>query len=145
MARPAPNGVAAETRELFMGDLWASGFPNDLIKLIQTRTKGGKNIEGASFTRYAPTYPKPGRPDLSVTGQLLRSLTGQREPYGFSVAPEGAHRGSITAQMLAAFVSKERPFVGFAGPDERIIGSVMESVFRNRTAEKIQDILSGRR
>ena len=136
--------VAGSLFSMFLGDLEDKLFPNFLEKLIQQRTKSGKDTEGAEFKPYAPRYEKQGTPDLTQTGQLLRSLTGQQEPYGFSVAPEGGH-GTVGAQMLARFVSKERGFVGFSNENERVIGTMMSTVFRNETAEKIEDILSGRR
>ena len=139
------RSVVDQMLSLFLGDLEAKLFPQSLIRLIQERTKSGKSSEGGAFKPYAPTYEKPGTPDLTDTGALLRSLTGQRESDGFSVAPEGSHHGSVTAQMLAAFVSKKRPFVGFDKQDEKKIVTMMFDVFRNRTAEKLQDILSGRR
>ena len=142
--RDRASRVADQLFSMFLGDLEDKLFPNFLSKLIQQRTKSGKDTEGAEFKRYAPRYEKQGTPDLTATGELLRSLTGQREPFGFSVAPAGSHRGSVTAQMLAAIVSKERPFVGFDRQDERIITAMMESTFRNETAEKIEALLSGR-
>ena len=138
------RSVVDQMFSLFLGDLEKERFPQSLIRLIQERTKSGKDKEGATFKQYAPTYPKPGRPDLSVTGKLLASLAGSKVSDGFEVRPAGSH-GSVANQMLASFVSKKRPFVGFDKQDEKKIVTMMFSVFRNRTAEKIQNILSGRR
>ena len=138
--------VAGSLLGLFLGDLKANLFPQFLLKIIRERTKAGTDAEGSSFDRYAASYDKHGTPNLSVTGELLRSLAAKRDEKGFVVRPEGAHGGtSQTAQMLAGFLNKKgRTFVGYAPRDEDVILTNMNRVFANVTAAKIDAILRGR-
>lgn len=96
--------VAARLREMFIDDLWRSGFPRDLAELIRKRTKIGRSWIGGSFRPYSPSYVKAGQtPDLTVTGDLLDSLTPKRDKEGVAIVPEGPHKGTRTAALLALF------------------------------------------
>lgn len=144
--RERARRAAGSLLGLFLGDLEDKLFPNFLIRLIQKRTKAGLDADGATFKRYSEGYEKQGTPDLSVTGELLSSLTGKRDKDGFSVRPAGSHRGSVTAQLLASFLNKQgRTFLGYGPRDEPIIETTMQHIFTNVTANKIEAILSGRR
>ena len=138
--------VAGSLLGLFIGDLEKEFFPQSLLKIIRKRTAAGKDAEGQTFKPYAEGSDKHGPPNLSVTGELLRSLTARRDKDGFVVRPTGAHGGqSRTAQMLAGFLnSKGRTFLGYSPRDEDVISTDMNRVFANVTAMKIDAILRGR-
>lgn len=79
-------------------------------------------------------YGSPGKSNLTLSGQLLNSMTFNISKFGFSIIiPETKRRGSeITNAKLARYVQKDRPFMNLTSGEIRIVKSRMKLQIQKR-------------
>lgn len=91
-----------------------------------------------------PALGEFGRPDksnLTMTGQLLSSMSFEVKKFGFMVyIPETARRGSrITNAQLARYVSRKgRPFMNLTAGEHRVVKSRMKSQIQKRLKKMLR-------
>lgn len=101
------------------------------------KKKNGKKVT-VNFNVGRPALGEFGRPDksnLTLSGQMLASMTFDIKRFGFVVLiPETRRRGeSITNAQLARYVSRAgRPFMNLTAGENRIVKSRMKKTIQKR-------------
>ena len=107
----------------FQAKKWYGG----IYEVVDVKINVGKPALGQ--------YGTPDRSNLTLTGQLLNSMTFDVKKYGFVVLiPATRRRGEkITNQQLAKYLSKGgRPFMSLTAGESRILKSRMKKQIQRK-------------
>lgn len=79
-------------------------------------------------------FASPNKSNLTMTGQMLKSMTFKISKIGFTILiPETVRRGSkVTNAQIARWVQKDRPFMNLTAGEVRIVKSRMKNQIMKR-------------
>jgi hypothetical protein len=110
-----------------------------VVDIIRTRTRRGYGVTGSNLTRLKPLsklhvefrktqrlHPEtsPGTSNLTLTGELLDSMTVKSSRNGFSIFFKGARN-----EKVVGHVSETRPFFGLAKSETEEITNFFRRTF----------------
>lgn len=115
-------------------------------KRIVDDTQRGKQAEGAGLKAYSPSYAayKKAKTDssttnLTVTGELMRSIVDSKIKDGHQLAFQGQHKGDFANAELASWLYKKN-FTGWFTYSKKDIDRIWENLKR-RFGDNIKNII----